>query len=247
MKANGAIWITGVGAATPLGSDFAGIGDGLLDGRSAVDLVRGFDASEHPCRVAAQVGSLPCPPGWDEAEFHSRPTPEQLVLWCCAAALRDSGWWDRRDTVRCGLILGQGAEWLRLWEEDWLQGGDWLYDTERPTEPLARRMLRQLGLSGPAVTLSAACASGNHALALAKRWLADTDGRIREPALRDGTSLEDFGLVGSPAMRARGTGCTPLSGTRIGRGQSGSNRPARKRRARRLQLATFAGLPCDGA
>src|SRR5205085_2397540 len=39
------------------------------------------------------------------------------------------------------------------------------------TESLIGAVTRKLSLSGPAVALSAACASGNHALALARCWL----------------------------------------------------------------------------
>ena len=68
------------------------------------------------------------------------------MLWCCVAALRDAGWWDRRSDVRCGLVLGQGAEWMRLWEEDWLQGGNWMYDVERENVSLARKIQQELEL-----------------------------------------------------------------------------------------------------
>lgn len=171
MKEPGRVWITGVGASTPLGHDFATIADGLLAGRSCVGMVQKFEVGQHPCRVAAQIAQVPCPPGWEDQEFRRLLTPEQLIHWCCVTALRDSGWWDQRERVRCGVILGQGAEWLRMWEEDWRQGGNWIYDVERTNEPLVSKVRRQLGLSGPSVMLSAACASGNHALAQARRWL----------------------------------------------------------------------------
>jgi len=45
------------------------------------------------------------------------------VLWCCDAALRDAGWWERRSEVRVGLVLGMGAEWLVRWEDDARHGG----------------------------------------------------------------------------------------------------------------------------
>ena len=164
-------WITGVGAATPLGDTFDAIADRLLAGQSGVDRVRGFDVSEHPSQIAAQVDRIPCPAGWDIKAFGRRPRLEQLALWCCAAALRDAGWWDHRASVRLGLILGLGAEWSLIWEEDAFRGGDRVYDPRQDTEPLVKIIRRELGLSGPTLTLSAACASGNHALALAKRWL----------------------------------------------------------------------------
>src|ERR1700722_6397146 len=112
------IWITGVGAATPLGHTYRGIADGLLAGHSGVRAVSGFDVAEHPSRIGGQVDHVPCPAGWDEASFTSLHRLEQLSLWCCSAALRDSGWWEQRRTLRLGVVLGIGAEWLVLWEAD---------------------------------------------------------------------------------------------------------------------------------
>src|SRR5262249_25827887 len=171
MSEEKSVWISGVGVASPLGHSFDAVADSLLAGRSGVRAVRRYDVRQHPCQVAAQIDRVPCPPGWDEAEFRRKPTPEQLLLWCCAGALRGAGWWERRGDVRCGVVLGMGAEWLRLWEEDWLAGGTWLYEPHRAAPSLVARVQSELDLHGPGVTLSAACASGNHALAQARRWL----------------------------------------------------------------------------
>jgi 3-oxoacyl-[acyl-carrier-protein] synthase II len=165
------VWITGVGAATPLGSDYAAIADGLLAGRSGVRRVEGFNVSDHPSQIAGQLDALPCPPGHDAAEFASLHRLEQLVLWCCHSALRDAGWWERRSEARVGLVLGIGAEWLVLWEDDALRGGTRVYDPAQDSESIVGIARRKLGLSGPAVSVSAACASGNYALAQARRWL----------------------------------------------------------------------------
>jgi 3-oxoacyl-[acyl-carrier-protein] synthase II len=93
------------------------------------------------------------------------------MRWCCANALRDSGWWERRSEVRIGLALGAGAEWLEVWETDALSGGRRVWEPERDTESMIDRTCRALGLTGPAVTVSAACASGNVALSQARHWL----------------------------------------------------------------------------
>src|SRR5207253_1024989 len=96
---------------------------------------------------------------------------EQLTVWCCTAALRDAGWWEWRQEVRLGLVLGVGAEWLVKWEGDALQGGRRVDHPAADQESLVMTVRRLLGLSGPAASVSAACASGNYALAQARRWL----------------------------------------------------------------------------
>jgi 3-oxoacyl-[acyl-carrier-protein] synthase II len=166
-----AVWITGVGAATPLGNTCGAFADNLLAGRSGVRRARGFDVSDHPSQIVGQIEPVPCPEGLDPDAFARLQPLQQVPLWCCGTALRDAGWWDRRHDVRLGLVLGVGAEWLVTWETDVHRGGARLYRPEQDTESLDRILCRTLGLSGPEVTLSAACASGNYALAQARLWL----------------------------------------------------------------------------
>ena len=144
------ILITGVGAATPLGHSYRTIADGLLAGRSGVQAVTGFDVSEHPSRIAGQVEKVPCPPGWDENKFNKLSRLEQLCLWCCSAALRDSGWWERRGDIRLGVVLGIGAECLVQWEADALVGGKGIFHPDHDNESVVRKTCRALQLSGPA-------------------------------------------------------------------------------------------------
>jgi 3-oxoacyl-[acyl-carrier-protein] synthase II len=165
------VWITGVGTATPLGHHYAAIADNLLAGRSGVRSVTGFDASEHPSQIGGQVEQVPCPPNWDPGEFARVNRLEQLIHWCCTRAIIDAGWWDRRHQVRFGLVLGVGAEWLIVWEADSILGGKRVYQPERDTGSMLNSARSKLELSGPYASISAACASGNYAIAQARRWL----------------------------------------------------------------------------
>ena len=171
MSTGSGTWITGVGTATPLGSTYREVADNLLAGRSGVRAVRNFNVAEHPSRIGGEVDAVPCPPGWDAEGFARLHPLEQLTLWCCVSALRDSGWWERRYDARIGLVLGTGAEWFILWEADALAGGRRVYTPSQDPDSMVDRTRRRLGLTGPAVSVSAACASGNYALAQAKRWL----------------------------------------------------------------------------
>ncbi len=165
------VWITGIGAATPLGHDYQSVADGFLAGRSVIAPVRSFEASQHPSRIAGQVTDVPCPAGWDANAFKRLDRLEQTILWCCCSALRDADWWDRRATVRCGMVLGIGAEWFKLWEADSLSGGNRIRQPERDAHSVIELTQSSLGITGPSISLSAACASGNYALGLARRWI----------------------------------------------------------------------------
>jgi 3-oxoacyl-[acyl-carrier-protein] synthase II len=159
------VWITGVGMATPLGHTFRAVADNLLAGKSGVRAVDRFDASKHASQIFAPVEPISAPAGWDEAAFQRLDPYEQMLLWCATQALQDAGWWQRRTEARLGLALGFGAEWLRTWETDRAGGGNRVRDPRQDRETLLHVTQRKLGLTGPAVTVAAACASANYALA----------------------------------------------------------------------------------
>ncbi|MCS7045507.1 MAG: beta-ketoacyl-[acyl-carrier-protein] synthase family protein [Gemmataceae bacterium] len=165
------VGITGVGAVTPLGHRYEEIADRLLAGQSGVRRIEHFDASQHPCRIAGLIDTIPCPPGVEPRVFAQGPRLEQLLHACCGLALADAGLWSARSELRVGIVLGMGAEWLIRWEDDAFAGGDAMYHPERPHQPLVRLLQERLGLHGPVASVAAACASGNYAIAQARRWL----------------------------------------------------------------------------
>ncbi len=171
MTTDESVWITGVGAVTPLGSGLGEIESGLLAGRSGVTRVTRFPTDDYPSRIAAQIGSVPTPPGCEPSEFARLNALEQLAHYCAATALNDAGLLGPHREARVGLVLGLGAEWMFLWETDHLAGGRRIHDPALDRESTLERTRRDLGLTGPALGLSAACASGNHALETARHWL----------------------------------------------------------------------------
>jgi 3-oxoacyl-[acyl-carrier-protein] synthase II len=166
-----AVWITGVGAATPLGMTYGELAANLLAGKSGVSRVTHFDPTDQPCQVAACLGPIPAPDGWDPAEFARLGGWEQVLIRTAVDALRDAGWWERRSEVRVGLVLGLGGEWVLAWEGGMARGDDRLYAPVRDHTSLTTFTREALGLSGPSATVAAACASGNVALAQGRRWV----------------------------------------------------------------------------
>lgn len=166
-----AVWITGVGLATPLGSTYDELADALLAGRSGVRPVTHFDAADQPCRVAATLDAVPCPAGWDPADFARLGPWERVLVRITVEALRDAGWWERRHSARVGLVIGIGGEWVLTWEASMLVGGRRVHEPARDRSDLTTFTRQALGLVGPSATVAAACASGNVALAQARRWV----------------------------------------------------------------------------
>ncbi len=172
MTSSAAVWITGVGTCTPLGSTCEEFARCLLAGRPGIRRVSTFGVDDHPCQIAGQIDEVPCPPGSDEPEFRKAHRIEQLMRYCCTQALCDAGLWEARSSLRVGVVLGVGAEWLVQWEADGLmhaaQPG---WQPPLQEDSAIDRTCRALGLGGPAASVSAACASGNVALAQGRAWL----------------------------------------------------------------------------
>src|SRR5215471_19218873 len=111
MRTNPAV-ITGVGAATPLGSSLAAFAANLLAGQSVARTVTDSQADTIVQLPISLADDPPAPAGWDESSFRGLPRSEQFALWCCSAALADAGYADYGG-LRIGLVLGSGGEWLR--------------------------------------------------------------------------------------------------------------------------------------
>jgi 3-oxoacyl-[acyl-carrier-protein] synthase II len=165
------IYITGVGVATPLGHTYAVFAENLLAGRSGVRRIDLFPVDDHPSQIGATVASIPCPEPWAAHAFGRLAKVEQAMLWCCVRALCDAGLWERRRGLRIGVVLGNASAWTASWEHDYYAGGRAVFEAQEYVEPLVERVRRRLQVTGPAVTLSAACASSNYAFAVARRWL----------------------------------------------------------------------------
>ncbi|MFO0969330.1 MAG: beta-ketoacyl-[acyl-carrier-protein] synthase family protein [Gemmataceae bacterium] len=166
-----AVWITGVGAATPLGVTYKDIADNLLAGRCGIRAIDSL-SDDHPSRIGGQLSPPPCPARFPVDEFARENAFRRLLLWCGVNALQDAGIYERRDGLRIGLVLGTATEWNWTWEMDFFRwGGAGSFQSATDFVPGPAWLQQRLNLAGPVMGLSAACASGNYALAIAKKWI----------------------------------------------------------------------------
>jgi 3-oxoacyl-[acyl-carrier-protein] synthase II len=168
------IAITGIGAVSPLGHSFDSITDSLLAGRSGVRSIDPGAFARESHQFAAAVDVIPAPPDGicpiDAEGFAGLTRLEQMVISPVAHAIADAGLAPHRDRLRVGLVLGLGAEQLKMWELDFLDGGTQVFSPS-PTDTLVHRVAHLMNLRGPAVTVAAACASSGYAMALGRSWL----------------------------------------------------------------------------
>jgi 3-oxoacyl-[acyl-carrier-protein] synthase II len=165
------ISITGVGLTCSLGHSYDEFASNLLGQVSGIEPVTAFDVADHPSQIASLIKRIPCPAGYDEAAFRSKLRIEQCGTWCAESAIKDAGLDSRPEGPRIGLVLGMGAEWMQSWEMDYRGGGRRAFDPKEEPAGLTTKIHRLMGLQGPQLTISAACASGNWALSQGKRWL----------------------------------------------------------------------------
>jgi 3-oxoacyl-[acyl-carrier-protein] synthase II len=162
--------ISGLGAVTPVGNDVPTTWANLVAGRSGVDVISRFDASDYPVTIAAEVK------GFDVATVmpvkEARKTGLEVHYGVAAAmeAARDSGF-ELTDPSRAGVIIGSAVGGLPqiLEQHEVLQqrgrervSPHWL--PNMLVDTTTSHVATQLGWRGVNYAIVSACASGSHAI-----------------------------------------------------------------------------------
>jgi 3-oxoacyl-[acyl-carrier-protein] synthase II len=175
--------VTGLGAVTPLGNDAPSTWQAAVAGRSGIDWIQSFDASEFPVRIAAEVKEFD--PAGVVPPKEARRLERNVLLAVAAAreAVDDAGL-DGYDPTGVGIILGSAiggivgvldqAEVLRE------RGADRVSPFFLPNvlvDSASGQIAITLGIRGPNYAVVSACATGSHAIGegaeLIKRGDAD--------------------------------------------------------------------------
>ena len=83
--------VTGMGAVTPLGMGLDALWDGVVQGRGGVGPVTRFDATDFPCRIAAEVRDFQ-PDAWlPRKEARRMDRFAQFASVCARMAGEDAG------------------------------------------------------------------------------------------------------------------------------------------------------------
>jgi 3-oxoacyl-[acyl-carrier-protein] synthase II len=162
--------ITGVGAVTPIGNDATTTWEAALAGRSGVDYIRAFDASEYPVSIAGEVKDFD-PSGLATAKDMKRL--DRNVLFALAAAkeaLADAGSNGFRPD-RVGIVLGSaiGGFTELMKQADILRerGPDRVSPSFLPNvlvDSASGQLAIELGIRGPNYAVVSACATGSHTI-----------------------------------------------------------------------------------
>lgn len=164
-----ALWVTGLGLVTPLGTGVEATWSRLVRGESAIGPVRGFDVRGQRSTVAAEVQGVVA-----EGDAWSRTTV--MAAKAAEEALRQAGIDPR--TRRVGLVLGGTTG--GMFETEGLlarlHADPDCHDAlsamlSHPLTATGDRLVERLGPFARVRTLSSACSSGAIALVVAASWL----------------------------------------------------------------------------
>ena len=98
--------VTGLGAITTIGHGAAGLWDGILCERSAVKTITRFDASDFPCRIAAEIRDFNPADYMEGKSLRRLDRCSQFAVAASRLALEDSGLKLPEDTANIGVCIG---------------------------------------------------------------------------------------------------------------------------------------------
>ncbi|MFN8525772.1 MAG: beta-ketoacyl-ACP synthase II [Chloroflexota bacterium] len=164
--------VTGLGAVTPLGNSVATTWDGFLNGRSGIGSITQFDASQLGVRIAGEVKDFTADGAAPPKDLRQYDRSARFAIVTAREALADSGIEiTPENSERIGTVLGTCAGgFTRLVDEHTVL-------TSRGPERVAPMFIPyflvdaasgilaiNLGIQGPNMDVTSACATGTHSL-----------------------------------------------------------------------------------
>jgi 3-oxoacyl-[acyl-carrier-protein] synthase II len=198
--------VTGIGAVTPLGLDARTTWEAAVAGRSGIDWIRAFDASEYPVRIAAEVKGFE--PEAVVGAKDARRLERNVVLAVAAAreAWADAGV-DGVDPARAGILVGSAIGGITgvlaqnevLNERGHTRVSPWFLPNVL-VDSASGQIAIDLGLRGPNYAPVSACATGSHSIGEAAETIRRGDADV---VLAGGTEscMHPVVLAGFTAMR----------------------------------------------
>lgn len=165
--------ITGLGVVAPNGIGKDEFWTALIKGRSGVSVLDLFDVTNHDCRIAAQIRDF------NPTDFLPRDIVRRsdrfvhLGLAAARLAVEDAHLdLGRINKTKIGVFIGSGLGGLPFHEEQILVGYKKGFHRVNPLSvpkitpnSVSSYVAIHLGLTGPNMVISTACASGNYAIA----------------------------------------------------------------------------------
>ncbi len=166
------VFVTGLGAITPIGIGVEEFTQGLKQGKSGVDRLAAFDASQHSVQIAAEIKGFEAEKYMNKKEVRRHDRYSQFAMSAAAMAYEQAGLADKNyDPERVGVTVSTGIGGIHTFEGE--------YDTILKSGPsrvspfLVPMMIcnisagciaMEYGFNGPNFCVVSACASGLHGI-----------------------------------------------------------------------------------
>lgn len=196
--------VTGCGALSPIGNSASAFWECLLAGRSGLGPIRSFDTTGLSVTTAGEVKDFRPQDRLTADEIRRLPRIEQFALFAAREALEDARLdLNAIDRSHAGVILGTSLGGMLIGEEyQRLRGGE--FTTRRlfdfPYYATATGLARALGVRGPTVSPSIACASGTQVVGMALEFIRAGHGDVF--IVGGAETICDFAVNGFNCLRA---------------------------------------------
>jgi 3-oxoacyl-[acyl-carrier-protein] synthase II len=216
--------VTGLGLVTPLGCGVEHNWAGIIEGRSGIGSITGFDTEGYACTIAGEVPSVdgrggggPDVPGSFDPDAIMSPKDrkrvDDFILYGVAAAdeaLNDAGWHPvtEQDREATGVIIGSGigglgpiAETANVLREQGPRRVSPFFITSALINLISGQVSIRHGLKGPNHSVVTACATGAHAIGDAARMISFGDADVMVAGGAE-SSIVPIGIAGFLACKA---------------------------------------------
>jgi 3-oxoacyl-[acyl-carrier-protein] synthase II len=204
--------VTGVGVVSALGTGVEKNWAALMAGRSGIDRITRFDASEFPTQIAGEVKDFNAEDFIDKKEIKKMDLFIQYAVGAADLAMKDSGFEITEENAeRVGVLVGAGLGGLpaiERYHEAMLEGG------YKKISPFFIPMLIinlapgqisiKYGAKGPNISSVSACATGTHSIGDAYHMIARGDADAMIAGGCEAT-ITPLGIGGFNVMKALST------------------------------------------
>lgn len=204
--------ITGVGVVSPVGNDADTFWRSLLEGKSGIDKITAFDASDYPTQIAGEVKNFNPEAYMDKKEVKRTDRYVQFALAAAKMAVADAKL-EITDEIaeRVGVYIGSGIGGLGTWED---QHSVLIEKGPRRVSPFFIPMMIanmasglvsiEYGAKGPTSSAITACATGTNAIGDAFRLIQYGDADVMISGGAEATILP-MAVAGFCSMKAMST------------------------------------------
>lgn len=204
--------ITGAGVISPVGNDADTFWKSLLEGKSGIDRITAFDASEYSTQIAGEVKDFNPELYMDKKDVKRTDRYVQFALAATKMAVEDAKLSITEENAdRVGVYIGSGIGGLGTWEE---QHTVLLEKGPRRVSPFFIPMMIanmasglvsiEYGAKGPTASTITACATGTNAIGDAFRVIQYGDADVMITGGAEAT-IRPMALAGFCSMKAMST------------------------------------------